>query len=390
MSIPARSLACLLLANILFHLPYNAGRATIQVLMLRAGGGGLEIGMVSALFALPMLLCAVPVGKWTARAGTGTPSRVAVAFLTLGLALLAALPMPYVFPVSATLIGTGYCIWYVTVNACIGLQSGNAARLTNFSRLSLSFALSSLLSGALVSTLDLHGWRAMVMGLLAGVLSGAAILAVWLAPFFAKPSAEKSGAAEETTLPPQQPRTTVLRSLYVAMLLAGVAWDAILFGLPFMTQSIGGTALLGACLSVFAGAAAFSRLCMNRLITGASVRTRILLCLATVASGTAAIGLSVTGPALVAAVALSGVGLGLIKPCISDAVCAQSPTASAASNLSVLPTLLALSAVVVPTAMGWLGAILPVFAWYLALAVAVLVLAAFLRHTWEAPRCIEA
>lgn len=385
MAIHGRTLACLLLVNVLFHLPYNAARATIQVLMLQTGAELTEIGMVSAIFAIPMLVGSVRIGRWIGEASTNRPTIIAIACLALGLMVMVAVPFSYRLLFSAALIGLGYCIWYIAVNACIGLRSFAEARLSNFSSLSLSFAVSSLISGVLVGSLDLYGWRAVMVVLLVGVLLGALIFAIGLAPLFDMPAQGTSNIADEAGSRSLQPRTRILGGLYAAMLLSGVAWDAILFGLPFLTKPLGGTPLLGACLSAFAGAAAFSRLCLTRLLARASIRARILLCLFTVASGMALIGVSMTGPLLMAAVTLSGMGLGLIKPCISDAVCAQSPQGSTASNLSVLPTLLALSAVVMPTAIGWSSESMPMIAWHLALAIAAMLLAAYIHRIWERP-----
>jgi MFS family permease len=302
--------------------------------------------------------------------------------LALGLIALVRLAAPLSFYVAATLIGAGYCVWYVAINACIGLQSANSKRLGNFSNLSLSFAVSSLLSGLLVGTLDMHGWQPVVLALLLGVFSGAIIHAISLrelsaAPFRLDSCESTAGTATRCKCE----RSPVLLTLYAAQALTGIAWDTILFGLPFITDSIGGTRLLGACLSVFAAAAVFSRLCITRLVASATVRDRILGCLATTAGGLFAVGASATGSALVLAISLCGLGLGLIKPCISDAICEYSSVASTPSNLSVLSALLAFSAVMVPTSIGWLGELLPIVILYIALGGAALIVAVSV-HRW--------
>lgn len=376
MSIPARSLACLLLLNIFCHLPYNATRATIQVVMLRANRSDIEIGVVSSLFALPMLVCAVSTGKWINRVGTRQPSRVAMALLALGLIVLLGFAAPFSFYAAATLIGAGYCVWYVAINAWIGLQSTSTTRLSNFSSLSLSFALSSLLSGLLVCTLDVHGWQPVVLVLLLGVLSGTFIHARCLAELPATPPrliSSGSAVAAATRRPVR--RSPILLSLYAAMALTGIAWDTVLFGLPLIAHPIGSTRLLGLCLTAFAASAVFSRLCITKLVTSATVRTRILGCLTTIAAGLLAVGVSATGPVLFLAISLCGLGLGLIKPCISDAICDHSSATSIASNLSVLPAILAFSAVIVPTSIGWLGELLPLYLVYITLSGVVMVAA---------------
>ena len=391
MPIPRRRLAWLLLVNILCHLPYNATRATIQVVMFRDAHSETEIGVVSAVFALPMLLFLPWTGRWIDQVGIRRAFRMAMAFLALGLIAQLTFAAPSSFYTAAALIGAGYSIWYVAINAYIGLQSTTVERLNNFSNLSLSFAVSSLLSGLLVGSLDLHGWRPVTLVLLLGVFSCALIDAICFNELREVPSPLAS------RVPTGGPatryngkRSPVLLSLYVAMALVGIAWDTILFSLPFVTHSTGSTRLFGMCLSVFAASTVFSRLCIVKLVARATVPARIVGCLATVAGGLFVIGVGIRGPGLAIAVGVCGMGLGLIKPCIYDAICAHSSSASMASNLSVVPWLLAFSAVMVPSLIGWFSGLLSVLVLHMALSGMTLMVAVSI-HRWcrPAPRLFE-
>jgi MFS family permease len=344
-------LVTLLLVNVFCHIPYNAGRTVSQVWMLEEHRSSTAVGAVAMLYALPMLLLAIPVGRWIDRRGVGLAACLGPGLVCAGLAVLVWRTLS-AYAAGALLIGAGFCLWYVAATACVGRTMPATQRLSTYGLLTFSFSVSAL-AAAGVTGVAAAGQGGSALGLLLLSALTAGLLVVG-----------RSGAlrslfdcTRQTTDLPTAAATRLPVNggpgpLFAVALLAAMAWDTLLFGLPVLAHESGHVSALGWILAAFACSAAVGRLLAMVLLAQQTIALRLGLCLAVVAAGMALLGMSSQPATLAASAALCGWGLGMLQPYVLDAVCELSPEAVLSRNLGVLSVILAVSAVVVPLTIG--------------------------------------
>jgi MFS family permease len=251
-----RDLYVMVLLLIIAHTAFNGIRIATSLAAIKAGGGALWVGILTAMFNLVPAFLAISVGRRVDR----FPLRKPLVFGCLAASIcgfIAAFePMLWVLAVSACGIGIGWMVIAAASQYAIGMygsEAGSAStRVKAFSVMSMGFSISSFL-GPLIAgfMIDYASFRAAFAVL--AVLPLIAAYAFWSKRFLKLPSiAHKiadapAGRASELLAVP------IVRNTLITGAFITIGWDLYIFMVPVLGSELKLTATqIGSVLSFFA------------------------------------------------------------------------------------------------------------------------------------------
>ena len=252
-----RELYLLVLLLVIAHTAYNGVRITTSLAAIKAGGGALWVGFLTAMFNIVPAFVAIRVGRMVDRVPLRRPLVLGCVLMSLGGVVAAIEPMLGILAVCASALGLGWMLIAASSQYAVGLYGGSALRADGttqrvkaFSVMSMGFSISSFL-GPLIAGLmiDHVSFRAAFAVLAALPALAAVVLATRLLKLpSAPPRAEVAdgGARELFAMP-------ALRNTLITAAFITVGWDLYGFMVPVLGSELGLTATqIGSVLSLFA------------------------------------------------------------------------------------------------------------------------------------------
>lgn len=368
-----------------------ATRPTVTYHALSLGASTVEIGLVQSAFSLLPALLAVAIGRWVDRIGGARFMIAATGILAAGGLIATYSSGLWVLALSQIAMGLGHIIYLVAGQALVANVGPRDGREVRFGTYATVVSIGQLVGPAIAAVI-LGGSAVVAVALLASTAAlppppVGAIATAGLLPdnpegvVFLVGTLVSLGAAGLTCLLPgltkrgEQPRTPppeggpgtlavtrrvlrrpgMLAAMFVSIVVISTL-DAIVAYLPAYGALNGlSVGLVGALLSVRAGASLVSRVFMTKLIARLG-RGRLLATSMTLA-GISLISLPFvrSDPALVAVMSVVGLGLGLVQPMTIAWVANRSPRAERGTALGVRITGNRIALVIVPTLLGGLA-----------------------------------
>lgn len=245
-----RELYILVLLLIIAHTAFNGIRIATSLAAIKAGGGALWVGLLTAMFNIIPAFMAIRVGRMVDRVPLRRPLVVGCVLMAIGGVVAAIEPMLWVLALCAATLGVGWMMLAASSQYAVGLLGGSANRVRAFSVMSMGFSVSSFLGPLIAGFMIDHVSYRAAFGVLAVLPAVAAILFAsrWLkVPVGEARSTEPDGGARELFGIP------VLRNTLVTACFITVGWDLYNFMVPVLGSELNLTATqIGSVLSLFA------------------------------------------------------------------------------------------------------------------------------------------
>ena len=258
-----RALFILVLLLIIAHTAFNGIRITTALAAIKAGGGALWVGLLTAMFNLIPAFVAIRMGRMVDRVPLRRPLVIGCVLMAVGGAVAAVEPMLGVLAVCAATLGVGWMVIAAASQYAVGLLGGSANRVRAFSVMSMGFSVSSFLGPLIAGFMIDHVSFRAAFGVLAVLPAVAAICFVsrWVKVPVGEPrSTEPDGGARELFGIP------VLRNTLLTACFITVGWDLYNFMVPVLGSELNLTATqIGSVLSLFAVAVLVVRVFMPYL-----------------------------------------------------------------------------------------------------------------------------
>src|SRR2546423_2747799 len=230
-------LALIVVTTVLAHAAFTGSRLTISLYALSLCSSALTVGVKMSLFsALPMML-GLSAGRLVDRVGVRRP--ILAAAILLGISVLLPGMVPHIgsLYVAAAGAGTGFMLFHICVQHCVGQMSSDETRMNNFAWLALAFSTSNFIGPTFAGvSIDTFGHRATFCFLALSAAISAAIIAAQRArfPHIANPRAEAHPRSARELL-----ASAELRRVFIVTGLLASAWDLFVFVMPIYGTSIG-------------------------------------------------------------------------------------------------------------------------------------------------------
>lgn len=373
-----------------------ATRPTVTYRALSLGASTLEIGLVQSAFSLLPAVLAVSIGRFVDRAGGTRPMIAAMIALTAGGVIAAYAGGLLVLAVSQIVMGLGQIIYLVAGQALVANVGPRDEREIRFGTYATVVSIGQLIGPALAAAI-IGGVTAVAIGSLLpdspeGLVflasAGITLVAVLLTSLL--PRLTKRGDRPRT--PPDETGSSTLAiarrvlrrpGMRAAMFISIVVistLDALIAYLPAYGAATGlSVALVGALLSIRAGAALLSRIFMRQLI--ARLGRERLLAVTMSAAGLSLLAVPFVDSELmlIGIMIVVGLGLGLVQPMTIAWVANRSPRSERGTALGVRITGNRLALLIVPTLLGAIAGAVGLEAIFVVMGVALGVAAAAVR-----------
>lgn len=189
------SIHLILLIQVFNHTSFRASKILMTLFALDLGASAFTIGLLFAMFSVFPAFLSVLAGRLSDRIGFRTPMLIGCCGLIGGLLLPWALPVLPALFVSATLIGTCYIFYTVTVQHLIGTLGEGLVRTRNYSWYSLCVSVTALIGPVVAGfAIESIGHRSTYLMMALLPLPALAML-VFLAPRVRRASAGGQSAA---------------------------------------------------------------------------------------------------------------------------------------------------------------------------------------------------
>ncbi|MFK7696013.1 MFS transporter [Paenibacillus sp. HJGM_3] len=348
-----------------FQIMLNLTRPIIPLFGAGLGAGTMEIGMLTAAYALLPLLFAIHVGKIADRVGDRLPVVLGTIGMTVGVALPFALPSMWALFVSQAVVG----ISHIFINISLQNVLGNAAAPHNrdhyFSMLSMSVAIGGVIGPVAGGYLADHFSYSFVFMAAAAV----GLLPIALAfripnIVMRKATAGAAGTSDTSGASASAGRESPLQLLRIPMLRKALASSALVLYsrdifvayFPLLALQLGLSASAIGWIITIQGIAMVSvRFFLSRL-TALVGRSRILL-LSILLAGLAFLFVPLTGQELALGLlsALMGAGLGFGQPLSMTTTYNASPSTRTGEVLGLRMATNRLSQMIAPLFFGLVG-----------------------------------
>ncbi len=247
----------IVLLLIIAHTAFNGIRIATSLAAIKAGGGALWVGLLTAMFNIIPAFVAIRVGRMVDRVPLRRPLVIGCALMAIGGTVAAIEPMLWVLALCAATLGVGWMIIAAWSQYAVGLLGGSAnradgttQRVKAFSVMSMGFSVSSFLGPLIAGFMIDHVSYRAAFGVLAIFPAVAAIFFAsrWVKLPLGEPrSTDADGGARELFGIP------VLRNTLVTACFITVGWDLYNFMVPVLGSELNLTATqIGSVLSLFA------------------------------------------------------------------------------------------------------------------------------------------
>jgi len=357
-----RELYLLVLLLIIAHTAFNGIRIATSLAAIKAGGGAIWVGFLTAMFNIVPAFVAMRVGRLVDRVPLRRPLVFGCAVLALGGAVAAIEPMLGILALCACAIGLGWMAIAAASQYAVGLYGGNANRVRAFSVMSMGFSISSFL-GPLIAGLmiDHVGYRAAFAVLaafpaVAAIAFSTRLLKLPTAP--PRADVADGGARELFAMP-------VLRNTLITAAFITVGWDLYIFMVPVLGSELGLTATqIGSVLSLFAIAVFVVRFFMTALTRRLGERGVMITAMALSGVTFLAFAFAHNYSLMLALSFVIGLGLGASQPIILSLLHDAAPAGRIGEVNGMRMTLISTSQWTMPLVFGMLSAstgMLPLF-----------------------------
>ncbi|HZP86389.1 MAG TPA: MFS transporter, partial [Burkholderiales bacterium] len=338
-------------------------------LALTLGRDKAAVGMLIALFALPQMLLALPVGRWADRRGLQVPVRWSVGVAILGGLVSAISPGYLALCVSAVCAGSAIAAAAIALQRHVGRAARNSNELRQaFSWLSLAPAFSNFVGPFTVGlVIDHAGYRTAFLVLAALPLLG------WLWIRTAQELPNEHPEDLDSSAPWNLLREATFRRLLLMNWFSAASFDVHGFVVPVLGHERGLSAsAIGTILGCFAIAAAavrgaiplvLARLQEWKVITGAMSIATVVLLLYPFAHSPIAMCLCS---------ALIGISVGCVQPMVMSLLHQVTPSHRHGEVVAMRHLMVNVSSVAMPLLFGAAGGLIGISSvlWLMGLAVA--------------------
>ena len=238
------------------HVSFAGARLALTLQAVHMQASPLAVGvLMSLLMAVPMFV-AVPIGRWTDRAGFFRPALLGFALLAAAGVLAAAWPSMTMLGAASVLVGSGYMLAHVSVNNAIGQAATPQTRSQAFGAMAMAFSVSGLVGPLLAGFAIDFGSHAVAFALMAVFPVLSSLLLVW--PSRLASSRAAVPAHVQPTGVMDLLRHAPLRAVFIVSGLVTMGWDLFTFLMPLHGVRIGLSAsAIGVVVGAF-GAGSFA------------------------------------------------------------------------------------------------------------------------------------
>lgn len=258
-----RELFIMVVVLIIAHTAFNGIRIATSLAAIKAGGGALWVGLLTAMFNIIPAFVAIRVGRMVDRVPLRRPLVLGCTLMAIGGTVAAIEPMLGVLALCAAGMGVGWMCIAASSQFAIGLYGGSANRVRAFSVMSMGFSVSSFLGPLIAGFMIDHVSFRAAFAVLAAFPAVAAILfasKLLKLPVGEPRNNEANGGARELLGMPAL-RNTLLTASFIT-----VGWDLYAFMVPVLGSELHLTATqIGSVLSLFAVAVFVVRFFMTSL-----------------------------------------------------------------------------------------------------------------------------
>jgi MFS family permease len=332
-------------------------RVTTALYALSLHASESVVGILIGLIAFFPMLLAVPLGRFTDRAGFSRPMGLGCAAIMVGCSLPALLPGMIALYASVILFGTGFTCVHIAVQHAVGVQSTAENRAANFSWLSAGFSISSFAGPVLAGLLiDYSSYPAAYA---AFAISGAIGLALVLLGAIRHMDQGKTASHRQRGGTLGLLRDVDLRRIYFIGILLAAAWDLFTFAIPIHGARLGFSAsTIGLILGTFAVATFTVRLGMPLIARYYSEWQVLTAALALATLCYLLLPFMHSALAIMAVASALGVALGTTQPNVLALLHHAAPPGRGGEAIGIRATIGNASQVVLPIAFGGAGAAL--------------------------------
>jgi len=365
----AVTLYTLILFNILNHSVFVGSRVAVSLYAIHLHASPFMVGTLMSVYGMVPMLLSVAAGRLTDRVGPRVPLLVGSTTLTVGATL------PFLFPglpslyVAATMIGSGFMLYQVTVQNTVGFIGKPEDRPTNFSVLALGFSISAFVGPMLTGfAIDNAGYVTAFVLLALLPLAGIAVLA---ADRLHLPRPRGHGARREEHRVADLFRNRELRSVFIISAVQSMAWELFSFMTPIYGSRIGLSAsLIGVIMGSFAAATFVVRLSLPYLTRRLTAWRLLNVALLTAAGSYILFPLVSNVATLMTLAFVLGIGLGGSQPMVMSLLHDAVPEGRTGEAVGIRAAVVTTSQTFMPLLFGALGSALGVAPAFWAVAVA--------------------
>ena len=357
-----RELYLLVLLLIIAHTAFNGIRIATSLAAIKAGGGALWVGLLTAMFNIVPAFVAIRVGRLVDRVPLKRPLLFGCALLAVGGAIAAIEPMLGVLALCACAIGIGWMAIAASSQYAVGLYGGSANRVRAFSVMSMGFSISSflgpLIAGLMIDHVSFRAAFAVlaVLPAISAVALSTRLLKLPSAP--PRPDTGDGGARELFAMP-------VLRNTLITAAFITVGWDLYIFMVPVLGSELGLTATqIGSVLSLFAIAVFVVRFFMTSLTSRLGERGVMITAMTISGCTFLAFAFTHNYTLMLALSFVIGLGLGASQPIILSLLHDAAPAGRIGEVNGMRMTMISTSQWTMPLVFGMLSAstgMLPLF-----------------------------
>ncbi len=357
-----RELYLLVLLLIIAHTAFNGIRIATSLAAIKAGGGALWVGLLTAMFNIVPAFVAIRVGRLVDRVPLKRPLLFGCALLAVGGAIAAIEPMLGVLALCACAIGIGWMAIAASSQYAVGLYGGSANRVRAFSVMSMGFSISSflgpLIAGLMIDHVSFRAAFAVlaVLPAISAVALSTRLLKLPTAP--PRPDTGDGGARELFAMP-------VLRNTLITAAFITVGWDLYIFMVPVLGSELGLTATqIGSVLSLFAIAVFVVRFFMTSLTNRLGERGVMITAMTISGCTFLAFAFTHNYTLMLALSFVIGLGLGASQPIILSLLHDAAPAGRIGEVNGMRMTMISTSQWTMPLVFGMLSAstgMLPLF-----------------------------
>ncbi len=357
-----RELFVLVAFLIVAHTAFNGIRITTSLAAIKAGGGALWVGLLTAMFNIVPAFVAIRVGRLVDRVPLRRPLIAGCALVAAGGAIAAIEPMLGILALCAIAIGIGWMAIAASSQYAVGLFGGSENRVRAFSVMSMGFSISSFLGPLIAGFMIDHVSYRAAFAVLAALPAIAAIAFAtrWLKlPTVAPREDAPNGGARELLGMPAV-RNTLISAAFIT-----VGWDLYIFMVPVLGTELHLTATqIGSVLSFFAVAVFVVRLFMTRLTDRLGERGVMVSAMAVAGVTFIAFGFAHSYGVMMALSFVIGLGLGASQPIVLSILHDAAPPGRIGEVNGMRMTMISTSQWTMPLVFGMLSAstgMLPLF-----------------------------
>ncbi len=339
---------------VLIHVAFGGSRVVMSLFALESGANQVQVGILMALYALCPMLFAIAIGRLADRVGPRLPMLLGTVGVGIALCLPVAWPTMTTLYISATLLGTSFHFFFVTVTGIAGGIGGAQHRSRNYALVSLGFSGAGFI-GPLVAGFAIDYLGHLPAFMILAAFTVVPVLMLWLRSGFLPQAAQLSDGATTGSVM-ELWRAPRLRNTFIASGFISAGWDLFNFYMPVYGHGIGLSAsAIGIILGAFALATFIIRAALPWLLRHSS-EAQILMYAIFAAAVTFMLFPLFQNPYALCAVAfLLGLGVGCGQPMSMSLIYALAPEGRASEAAGMRVTVNNFTHFVIPLIFGSLG-----------------------------------